>query len=114
MARRLVYNNLGGQLGASLTNVATAVTFASALTYQQTTAVPTIVAPDFIPLTLEAGTVNEETGSLTAYTSGATTGTFLAGQEGSGVAHLAGVPFVHSFTTGDVALLGFAWWHDRR
>jgi hypothetical protein len=98
---RLRYNNLQGTLGASLTNVATAVTFSAALTYQQGTAVPTIVSPDYIPLTLEPGSVNEEVVQLTAYTAAATTGTITRGSEGAGVAHSNGVSFVHAPTAVD-------------
>jgi hypothetical protein len=103
---RLHYNNLQGYLAASptLTNVATAINFSAALTYNGGVAVPTIVAPDYIPITLDPGTANFEVVSLTAYTSGATSGTIARGVEGAAAAHGASVAFDHSYTVADLTL----------
>lgn len=84
---RLRYNGLVTSLGGSgLTNVATAVTFSAALTYNNgNSSVPTIVSPDYIPLSIidpASGLVSEIV-YLTAYTTGATTGTITRGQEGT-------------------------------
>lgn len=98
---RLRYNNLQGTLGAALTNSGTAIVFAAALTSNGGVAVPTIVAPDFSSLTLEPGTANFEVVSLTAYTSGATTGTVTRGVEGTAVAHASGGAWVHAPTRVD-------------
>lgn len=98
---RLRYNGLasgsGGSeanvtLGGSLTNSATSVTFAAALTYGGGTAVPTISGSDYLPLSIlnSNGKVREVV-HLTAYTSGATTGTIARGKEGTtGVSHASG------------------------
>jgi hypothetical protein len=101
---RLRYNGLKGTLGASLTSSATAVTFGAALTHSNGTAVPTIAAGDYIPLTILNSTGDlSEIVYLTAYTSGATTGTITRGQEGTtGVAHSSGDKFVQGPTTTDV------------
>jgi hypothetical protein len=64
--------------------------------------VPTIVAPDYIALTLEPATPNEGTVWLTAYTANATTGTIARGQEGAGVAHNNGTQFACVMTSGDI------------
>lgn len=110
---RLRYNGLATgsagaltalDLGGSLTNSATSVTFNAALTYNNGTAVPTIVSPDYIPLTIRdaAGNVSEIV-YLTAYTAAATTGTITRGEEGTtGVAHSSGDKIVHAPTTADV------------
>lgn len=99
---RLRYNNLGGTLGAALTGTGTTITFGAALT-----GIPTIAAPDYLPLLLEppAGatpSANFEIVWLTAYTAGATTGTILRGQEGTAaVAHASGVTWGHAPTAQD-------------
>lgn len=101
---RLRYNGLTTTLGASLTSSATSVTFGAALTHSGGTAVPTITGSDYIPLTIltSAGAVSEIV-YLTAYTSGATTGTITRGQEStSGVAHSSGDKVIHSTTVQDV------------
>lgn len=89
---RLRYNGLRTTLGASLTNSATSVTFAAALTHSNGTAVPTLAGSDYIPLViLDSSGHLSEIVWLTAYTSGATTGTIARGKEGtSGVTHAAG------------------------
>lgn len=101
---RLHYNGLLNSLGgAGLTNVATAVTFTAALTHSGGTAVPTIGGGDIIPLSiLGADNKLAEIVHLTAYVSGATTGTILRGQEGTaGVAHGVGAFVVHAPTAED-------------
>lgn len=100
---RLRYNGLTAELGASLTNSATAATFAAALTHSGGTAVPTISGGNYIPLTIldSAGKVSEIV-RLTAYTAGATTGTIARGQESTtGVSHASGDKVVHSATVFD-------------
>lgn len=89
---RLRYNGLSTTLGGSLTNVATAVTFASALTHSGGTNVPTLSGGDYIPLSiLNTSSALTEVVYLTAYTAAATTGTISRGQEGTaGVTHTAG------------------------
>lgn len=70
-------------------------------TWQSAPNLPTLVAPDYVPITVAPDTPNEEIVHLTAYTAGATTGTFARGQENSaGVAH-SGVPWVHGPTAAD-------------
>lgn len=110
---RLRYNGLATgaagspvalSLGASLTNSATSVTFNAALTYQNGTAVPTIAAPDFLFLSIldATGSFVTEVVYLTAYTSGATTGTITRAQEGyTGVTHASGDKIVHAATSFD-------------
>lgn len=100
---RLRYNGLSASLGASLTNSATSVTFAAALTHSGGTNVPTISGSDYIPLAIlnSSGHLSEIVW-LTAYTSGATTGTISRGQEGtSGVSHSSGDKVVLSMTVAD-------------
>ena len=94
---RLRYNFQSGTCGA-LTNVGTTITFAVAPAFA------TIVAPDFIPITLEPDTAGvQEIVYLTAYTAAATTGTILRGQEGTaGIAHSSGTtPWKHAATIAD-------------
>jgi hypothetical protein len=104
---RLQYNGLltgttRPLLGASLTSGGTTITFPAALNYQGATAVPTVAAPSYVPLTLEPDTANEEIVYLTAYTSGATSGTISRGKEGtSAAAHANSAPFVHAATVLD-------------
>lgn len=101
---RLRYNGLRGTLGGSLTNSATSVTFGAALSYNNGTAVPTITGSDYIPLTILDSSGNlSEVVNLTAYTSGATTGTIARGQEGtSGVSHASGDKWVQGATVRDI------------
>lgn len=102
---RLRYNGLVAELGGSgLTNSATSITFAAALTYGGGTSVPTITGSDFIPLSiLDSDGVVKEIVYLTAYTTAATTGTIARGKETtSGVSHSAGVGIIHAPTVLDV------------
>lgn len=101
---RLRYNGLNAALGGSLTNSATSITFAAALTHSNGTAVPTISSPDYIPLAiLDTSGHLSEIVWLTAYTSGATTGTIARGKEGtSGVTHSSGDKVVAAVLAADV------------
>ena len=73
---RLRYNSQRGQISAAaMTNSQTGITVAVAPNFA------TIVAPDYIPLTLDPNTATMEIAYLTAYTSGATTGTITRGAE---------------------------------
>lgn len=107
---RLRYNGLRGTLGGSLTNSATSVTFGAALSYNNGAAVPTLSGGDYIPLTILDSSGNlSEVVNLTAYTSGATTGTIARGQEGtSGVSHASGDKWVHGATTTDFLICKIA------
>lgn len=100
---RLRYNGLTAALGADLTAAATAVTFSAALAYAGGVAVPTISGSDYIPLAiLDASGRVSEIVRLTAYTSGATTGTISRGHEGTtAVAHLTNDSLVNAATTRD-------------
>ena len=100
---RLRYNGLKTTLGASLTSSATAVTFAAALTHSGGTAVPTIVAGNYIPLSILDTNGVTEIVYLTAYTAGATTGTITRGREGTpAVAHASGDRVVHAILALDL------------
>lgn len=98
---RLRYNALQSTLGAPLTAGGTTITFSAALAYQQGVAVPTLTGSDYIPLTIDPATPLEEVVSLTAYTSGATTGTITRGVEGAGVAHATGHAVICAPTAAD-------------
>ena len=108
---RLRYNGLSGTLGASLTNSATSVTFASKLTHVGGD-VPTISGSDYIPLSiLDANGKCAEVVHLTAYTSAATSGTIARGKEGSsGVAHDNGRTFVNGILTRETEPLSAEEW----
>ena len=83
---RLRYNLLKPTLNADLSNIGTTITFAAAL-QEGGVNIPTIVAPNFLSLTIE-----NETMYLTAYTAGATSGTVLRGQEDTiAAAHVSGL-----------------------
>lgn len=101
---RLRYNGLRSTLGGSgLTSSATSIPFGAALTHSGGTAVPTIVSPDFIPLSLiDSITGLSEIVHLTAYTTGATSGTIIRGREGTtGVSHTLGDSVVGAPTVTD-------------
>lgn len=104
---RLRYDNCLGTLGASLTNSGTTITFASPLTYDRGTALPTITGSDYVVLILEPAVSSSPSASfeivyLTAYTSGATTGTIARGQEGtSGIAHASGALWICGASSAD-------------
>jgi hypothetical protein len=101
---RLRYLGLVAELaGSGLTNSATSITFAAALTHAGGTAVPTL-SGDYIPLTiLDSDGVPSEVVYLTAYTSAATTGTISRGKEGTtGVSHSAGAVIVDAHLPSDI------------
>ena len=96
---RLRFNNISSR-GAS-----NPITFADGVTttgaWASPPAFPTIASPDYAVVIAEPDTDNEEITYLTAYTAGATTGTFSRGQEGSsGLAH-PGTPWIHAPTAMD-------------
>ena len=99
---RLRYNGLSATLGADLTSSGTTITFTAALS-SAAGAVPTIAGSDYIPLTILTSTGGvSEIVYLTAYTSGATTGTIARGKEGTtGVAHTTGDGVVNAGTVND-------------
>lgn len=104
---RLLYNGVSSTLGGSgLTNSATSVTFAAALTHSGGTNVPTITGTDYIPLViLDSASHLSEVVWLTAYTAGATTGTIVRGKEGTtGVAHSVGDKVVNSALVADLSM----------
>lgn len=89
---RLKYNGVGTTLSSSLSNSATTLPLSQALASGGTN-IPTIAAPDFLPLSIAEsnGGKMTEIVYVTAYTSGATTATIVRGREGtSGVVHAAG------------------------
>lgn len=105
---RLRYNGLQTTLGGSLTNSATSVTFAAALTHSNGTAVPTLAGGDYIPLALCDATTGDlkEIVYLTAYTAAATTGTISRGKEGTtGVAHSTGEVVMCTPLVSDITLI---------
>lgn len=107
MARRR-FDALRTTLGASLTSSATSVTFGAALTHSNGVDVPTIAAPDYVPLTiLDAGLLSEIVW-LTDYTEGDTTGTIVRAMEGTaGVSHSSGAKVQQGPTVMDGKLGGF-------
>lgn len=93
---RLRSNNQSGILGAALTSGTTSITFGSVPSFN------TLTSPDYYTIVLDPGTVSEEIVHLTGYTSGASTGTILRGQEGSGaVAHGSSASWLHGPTVFD-------------
>lgn len=96
---RLRYDRLSSSLGAAIPDAsATVITFASKLTYAGGD-VPTIGTDRYLPLIID-----NETLYLTAYTSGATTGTISRGKEGStAAAHSSGATVRHAPTARDIA-----------
>lgn len=104
---RLRYNSLRAALGASLTASGTTITFASPLTHSNGVSVPTLAGGDYIPLSILIDTELEEIVYLTAYTSGATTGTITRGRESTiGVTHSIGQAVICAPTALD---LGEEW-----
>jgi hypothetical protein len=99
---RLRFNGVETTLGDALTDSATAVTFASKLSGLAGD-VPTIAAPSYIALR-----VGDEIVHLTAYTTGATTGTIARGREGTtAAAHSSGVAVRHVPTAADFPSVAF-------
>ena len=104
---RLRYNLVSTTLGGNLTNVATAVTFTSALT-EGGVNIPTIVSPDIVVLN-----IGDEIVHLTTYSAGAFSGTILRGQgDIPAVSHLAGVSVRHVSTKDDFAAAAAAAAYD--
>jgi len=77
---RLRYNNQYGALATSGTDV-TNSTSATLINFAVAPNFATIVAPDYIPLPLDAGKAGMEIVWLTAYTAGATSGTVTRAAE---------------------------------
>lgn len=109
---RLRYNGLGDPSGST-----NPLTFADSTTtagsWTSAPGFPTITSPDFAVITVEPGTASEEIVYLTAYTAGATSGTFTRAAEvvGSGSTATAyahsSKPWVHAPTAQDFA--GVQW-----
>lgn len=79
-----------GDLGASLSNSATTITFAAAPGFA------TLGANEYLPIMLPNG---QEVVHLTSYTAGNTTGTIERGMEGtSATTHASGDPWLHGPT----------------
>jgi hypothetical protein len=97
MATRLRYNGLQAALGAAISSTsATSITFAAALQSMGAN-IPTLGAGEYIALTID-----DEIVHLTAYTSGATSGTIVREQEGTTAAtHSNGATVVHAPTAQD-------------
>lgn len=106
---RLRYNGLTATLGADLLTADTTITFAEPLT-SASGAVATIGGGDVLPLAvLDPDKVPIEIVHLTAYMSGATTGTITRAQEGTSAAdHPAGRTVWNGLTVADVDSLGGA------
>jgi hypothetical protein len=100
---RLRYNGLTTALGASLNTTDTTVTFDAALTHSGGVAVPTIGAGDHILLSImDSNGRLYEIVQLTAYTSGATTGTISRAQEGTTAkSHASGATVVNSLVVSE-------------
>lgn len=101
---RLRYNGLVATLGGTgLTSADTTVTFTGALTHAGGTNVPTVAAPDYLPLAILNGDgVVSEVVYLTAYTAAATSGTITRAQESTSAGtHQAGASVVHGPTRRD-------------
>lgn len=100
---RLRYNLLETTLGAQLNSGSTSITFAAKLTAADGD-IPTISSGDYLPLIIENEIVH-----LTAYTSGATSGTIIReAEEGSGsdTTHSSGVKVRNVLTAWDHAGMG--------
>jgi hypothetical protein len=105
---RNIYNGLHAVLAAGLSSSATAVSFVASLKHSGGTAVPTLAGGDYIPLVLLDPTTGNlrEVVHLTAYTSGATTGTIVRAQEGTaGVSHASGADVICSVLLADLTAL---------
>lgn len=79
-------------------------------TFSSAPGFPTIASPDYAVITVDPDTSAEEIVYLTAFTAGATTGTFTRAQEGtSGAAH-SSKPWVHAPTAQDFGLEEYESW----
>jgi hypothetical protein len=102
---RLRYDGLTGTLGAAHNDSTTTLTLSSKLTYEGGD-VPTIAAPDYLPLSiLDSNGLCVEIVHVTAYTTTATSATMTRAKEGSAAnAHSDGATFVHGPTAYDSGL----------
>lgn len=101
---RLRYNGLRATLAADLLTAGTTITFAAPLEHEDGS-VATLSGSDYLALTiLDATGTPEEIVHLTAYTSGATTGTVARAQEGTAATdHATGAKVIHAPTIADFA-----------
>lgn len=98
---RLRFDNVSS-FGAA--NPITIPSGAGTCTWVSAPSFPTIVAPDYAVIVSEPDTANEQRRYLTAYTSGATSGTISAAQEGSTGAARTAVEWQHGPTALDFLL----------
>lgn len=110
---RIHLNGVSGAVGTGGMAIdATTMPLAAALTHSNGTPVPTITAPDYMPLSIlkTDGSLSEVV-MVTAYTKSATSATVLRAQEGTPASvHVAGEKFVHAPTAAD--LVGDTAWHE--
>jgi hypothetical protein len=101
---RLIYDGLRAELDGNLTSSTTTINFVASLRHSGGTAVPTLAGGDYIPLVLlDASGDLREIVHLTAYTSGATSGTISRGQESTaGVTHADAATVVCSVLVTDL------------
>lgn len=105
------HNLVGTTLGAALATGATSITFAAALKEGGTggTNIPTLGTDEYLPLTIEPDSTSQpEVVYLTAYTSGATSGTIVRSREDTvdpGVDHPNGSKVKHCGTKLDAGWL---------
>lgn len=104
---RLRYNGVRATLGADLLTAGTTITFAAPLAHEDGS-VATLTGSDYLALTiLDSAGDPEEIVHLTAYTSGASTGTVLRAQEGTTATdHDTGAKVIHGPTVADFTALG--------
>jgi hypothetical protein len=103
VSTEVLINNALGSIGANLTSSGTTITFAN----PSANPIPTLTSGEFVKIALDPGLLTYEITYLEGpFTSGATTGTILRGQEGTtGQAHTSGGvwlsgPTVASLTPG--------------
>lgn len=92
-------NNISGTASGNAMTLSSAG--ATSCTWTSAPAFPTIASPDFAKIILEPDTANEEVVYLTAFTSGATSGTVTRAQEGSAAITHSAVSWVHGPTAND-------------
>lgn len=102
MARQR-FNGLKASLSGAHTAATTTLTFASALTYNNGVAVPSLTGTDYFMLTVLSSTGDlAEIVKVSAYTQGATTATVSRGESGTtAIAHASGATVVNAPTSGD-------------
>jgi hypothetical protein len=93
------YNNISGTVGSGgMSSSTTVMPFATVPGF------PTIASPYFAKIEIDPGLSTYEIVYLSPYTSGASTGTVLRGQEGTAaVSHSAGATWIHGSTAYDFA-----------